>query len=102
MAISYTWSIPTVENTIATGGINTIHWRCVGVDGDYSCANYGTTSHTPDASASDFIAYADVTEANAIAWAQAALDKAAIEANIAVDIGNQKAPTSASGQPWAA
>ena len=102
MAISYTWSIPTVENTIATGGINTIHWRCVGVDGDHSSINYGTVGCTPDPSASDFIAYADVTEANCIEWAQGALDKAAIEANIAVDIGNQTTPTTTSGQPWAA
>ena len=102
MAITYTWTISTVERTIATGGINTIHWRCVGVDGDHSCSNYGTTGHTPDASAAGFIAYDSVTEANCIAWAQAALDKDSIEANIKVDVDNQKAPTSASGQPWAA
>ena len=102
MALTYTWSIPAVESSTATGGITTIHWVCTGVDGDHSCASYGTTSHTPDASASDFIAYADVTEANAIAWAQGALDKAAIEANIKVDVDNQKTPTTAIGQPWAA
>ena len=102
MAITYTWTIPTVESSTQNGGIHTIHWRCTGVDGDHSCSNYGTTSHTPDASAAGFIAYADVTEANAIAWAQGALDKDSIEANIKVDVDNQKAPTSASGQPWAA
>mgnify|MGYP003629379847 CR=1 FL=1 len=102
MAITYTWTISTVERTIATGGINTIHWRCTGVDGDHSCANYGTVGCTPDPSASDFIAYGNVTEANCIAWAQGELDKTAIEENIAVGIGNQKTPTSASGQPWSA
>jgi len=102
MAITYTWSIPAVESSTADGGITTIHWRCTGVDGDYSCASYGTFGCTPDPSDADFIAYANVTEANCISWAQGALDKAAIEANIAVDIGNQKVPTSASGQPWAA
>ena len=102
MAITYTWSIPAVESSTADGGINTIHWRCVGVDGDHSCASYGTVGCTPDPSASDFIAYGSVTEANAIAWAQGALDKDSIEANIKVDVDNQKAPTSASGQPWAA
>ena len=102
MAISYTWSIHTVESSTADGGITTIHWRCVGVDGDHSASSYGTTGHTPDASAAGFIAYADVTEANAIAWAQGALDKDSIEANIKVDVDNQKTPTTASGQPWAA
>jgi len=102
MALTYTWSIPAVESSTATGGITTIHWVCTGVDGDHSSINYGTVGCTPDPSASDFIAYANVTEANAIAWAQGALDKDSIEANIKVDVENQKAPTSASGQPWAA
>jgi|TARA_R110000824_G_scaffold377049_2_gene568235 hypothetical protein len=102
MAILYTWTIPQVERTVSDGGIQTIHWCCTGVDGDYSCRSYGTTSHTPNASAVGFIAYNSVTEANCIAWAQGALDKAAVEANIKVDVDNQKAPTTASGQPWAA
>ena len=102
MAITYTWTIPTVESSTANGGITTIHWRCTGVDGDHSCASYGTVGCTPDPSASNFIAYANVTEANCISWAQAALDKTAIEAIIKGDVDNQKAPTSASGQPWAA
>ena len=73
MAITYTWTIPTVENTIATGGINTIHWRCKAVDGDYLTSNYGSVECTPDPDASDFIAYDSVTEANCIAWAQASV-----------------------------
>lgn len=27
MAISYTWTIPTVERTLSDGGITVIHWR---------------------------------------------------------------------------
>ena len=100
MAISYTWTIPQVERTVSDGGIHTIHWRCTGVDGNFSCTNYGSTSHTSNASAVGFITYSSVTEANCIAWVQGALDKAAVEANIKVDVDNQKTPTSASGQPW--
>jgi hypothetical protein len=102
MAVTYTWTIPTVERNLSDGGITIIHWRCTGVDGDYSSSNYGTTSHTPDADAADFIAYDDVTEANCIAWAQAALDQDAIETAIADDIGVKKTPTTGSGTPWAA
>jgi hypothetical protein len=101
MAIQYTWSIPTVEHDTATGGIFCIHWRCTGVDGDHSASSYGTTSHTPDASAAGFIAYNSVTEANCIAWAQAQVDKAEVEAAIAAKIDADKNPTSASGTPWA-
>ena len=100
MAITYTWTIPTVENTIATGGIDIIHWRCSAVDGDHSASSYGTVGCTPDPDASDFIAYADVTEANCIAWAQADVGKDNTEAALADQIAVLKAPTQATGLPW--
>ena len=100
MAITYTWTIPTVENTIATGGIYAIHWRCDGVDGDHSASSYGTVGCTPDPSASDFIAYDNVTEANCIAWVQAVEGKDDTEAGLAAQIAVLKAPTTAAGVPW--
>ena len=102
MAITYTWTIPNVERNLSDGGITIIHWRCTGVDGDNSASSYGTTGHTPDASASDFIAYDSVTEANCIAWAQADVGKDDTEAAIAAKIEADKNPTTGSGQPWAA
>ena len=102
MAVTHTWTVETVERNLSDGGITVIHWRCTGVDGDHSASNYGTTGHTPNASDSGFIAYDSVTEANCIAWAQAALDKAAIESEIADNIAIQKTPTTGSGTPWAA
>ena len=108
MAITYTWTIPTVENTIATGGIDIIHWRCsasetVGTGDDavkHSTSSYGTVGCTPDPDASDFIAYDGVTEANCIAWAQAALGKDDTEAALAAQIAVLKAPTQSTGVPW--
>lgn len=100
MAVTYTWSIPTVNRTISTGGISTIHWRCVGVDGDHQASSYGSTGHSPDSTDSDFIAYDSVTEANCIGWAQAQLDKTAIETNIAAQIAEMKTPTKGNGKPW--
>jgi len=100
MAITYTWTIATVERTIATGGINTIHWRCSAVDGDHSANGYGTVGCTPDPDASDFIAYDSVTEANCIAWAQADVGKDYTEAALAAQIAVLKAPTQATGVPW--
>jgi len=102
MAVTYTWSIPTVERNLSDGGITVIHWRCTGVDGDYSASSYGTTSHTPDADADGFIAYDSVTEANCIAWAQAQVGQEDVEAAIAAKIEADKNPTSAAGVPWAA
>ena len=100
MAITYTWTIPTVQRTIATGGIDVIHWRCDAVDGDHSANIYSTVSCTPDPSASDFIAYDSVTEANCIAWVQADVSKDDTEAALAVKIAVLKAPTQATGVPW--
>ena len=100
MAVTYTWSVPNTERNIADGGITVIHWRCTGVDGDYTASSYGTTSHTPDADAADFVAYDSVTEAQAIGWAQAALDQSAIETAISDDITAQKTPTTGDGVPW--
>jgi len=108
MAITYTWTISTVERTIASGGIDTIHCRCnasetVGTGDDavtYTESYYGTVGCTPDPSASDFIAYNSVTEANCIAWAQADVGKDDTEAALAAQIAVLKAPTQATGVPW--
>ena len=102
MAVEYTWSVPMTERNLADGGITVIHWRCDGVDGDYTASSYGTTSHTPDADADGFIAYDSVTEANCIAWAQAEANQADVEAAIADKIAAEQNPTSAAGVPWAA
>ena len=100
MAVTYTWSVANTERNLSDGGITVIHWRCTGVDGDYSASQYGTTSHTYDADAADFVAYDSVTEAQAVSWAQAALDQSAIETAISDDITAQKTPTTGDGVPW--
>ena len=98
---TYTWTIPTCEHDIATGGINVVHWRCTGVDGDYSASSYGTVGLTPDPSAAGFVAYADVTEAQAQAWVWASVSQEDTEAAIAAQIDTLINPTEASGTPWA-
>ena len=102
MAVTYTWTIPTCEHDIASGGINVIHWRCTGVDGDNSASSYGTVGLTPDPSSPDFVAYADVTEAMAQGWVWDSVSQADTEAAIADKIDAMANPTEASGTPWAA
>jgi hypothetical protein len=102
MAVTYTWTIPTCEHDIASGGINVIHWRCTGVDGDNSASSYGTVGLTPDPSSPDFVAYADVTEAMAQGWVWDSVSQADTEAAIADKINAMANPTEASGTPWAA
>ena len=100
MAITYTWTISTVDRTIATGGIDCIHWRCSAVDGDHSTSVYGTVACTPDQSASDFIAYDSVSEANCIAWVQADVGKDDTESGLAAQLATLKTPITGSGTPW--
>ena len=112
MAITYTWSVANTERNLSDGGITVIHWRCTGSEtvgsGDdavtYTASNYGTTSHTPDADADDFIAYdtdaGTPDEATCIGWVQAALDQSAIETAISDEITAQKTPTTGDGVPW--
>ena len=84
-----TWTIATLErNTDSDQGVIVAHWRVtetetVGTGDDavtYTASSYGTCGFTPDPSASDYIAYADLTEADVIGWVQADVDQTGIEA----------------------
>jgi len=95
-----TWTISTLERELSDGGVIVAHWRATAVDGDFSASSYGTCGFTPDPSASGFIAYDSLTEADVIGWVQAELDQDAIEASLAAKIEADKNPTQAAGVPW--
>jgi len=104
MAIAYHWQIFTCEHDIATGGINAIIWRCTASETvgeiDYKAIEDGSIFLTPDPSAADFVAYADVTEAMAQGWVWDQINQADTEAALATDIDAQQNPVTASGNPW--
>ena len=95
-----TWTISTLERELSDGGVIVAHWRATAVDGDFSASSYGTVGFTPDPSASGFIAYDSLTEADVIGWVQAEVDQDAIEASLAAKIEADKNPTQAAGVPW--
>ena len=99
-----TWTIANLERNISDGGVTVAHWRVtesetVGED-TFTASSYGTCGFTPDASASDFVAYADLTESTVLGWVPADVDKDATEAALTANIAEQKTPTSADGMPW--
>ncbi len=103
-----TWTISTMERHIGgdnDGGVIVAHWRVndeetVG-DDTFSARAYGTCSFTPDASADDYVPYADLTEEMVLGWCwDADVDKDAIEASLTANIEEQKAPTTETGVPW--
>ena len=95
-----TWTIANLERNVADGGVTVAHWRVTEVDGDYSASAYGTCGFTPDADASDFVAYDSLTEATVLGWVHAEVDQDATEAALIANIAEQKTPTSADGMPW--
>jgi hypothetical protein len=105
---TFNWTISTLERNTADGGVIIAHWRVteeetVGTGDDavtYTASSYGTCGFIPDPSASDYIAYADLTEADVIGWVQAELDQDAIEASLTANIAEQKNPVTADGVPW--
>ena len=103
-----TWTISTLERNTADGGVTVAHWRVteeetVGTGDDavtYSASSYGTVGFTPDASADDFVPYADLTESVVLGWVWDSMDKDAVEASLTAKIEEQKAPTTETGVPW--
>lgn len=96
-----TWTIPLTEYTNDSDkGIVTCHWRVTAVDGDYTASAYGTCGFSPDPTAPDFVPYADLTEADVLAWVWDSVDKDTIEASLTAKIDEQKAPTTEAGVPW--
>tara|TARA_R110001632_G_scaffold41960_2_gene105856 strand:+ start:255 stop:587 length:333 start_codon:yes stop_codon:yes gene_type:complete len=106
-----TYSISQTDFVLSEDGltnvINVIHWRLNAeqTEGDdtFYASSYGTQSVTFDPD--NFTDYSDVTEANCIAWVQAAMGEeqvTALETGLQANIDLQINPTNGSGTPWAA
>tara|TARA_Y100000401_G_scaffold41380_1_gene31453 strand:+ start:254 stop:580 length:327 start_codon:yes stop_codon:yes gene_type:complete len=108
MADTYTWSIATLDRTIATGFVDTVHWnvsasRPNGDEDAYSAYNYGSVGLEGSAGESGFIDYDDLTETTCIGWVKDSLGDEAIaatEAALSALLDAQQTPTKAEGVPW--
>ena len=101
------WQIDRAEYLVASGDrsnvITTVHWRVTKTVGEHSAGSYGSIGL--GAPGDTFIAWADVTEANVLAWVQAALGEervTAMEASLDAQIAEHATPTTGSGVPWSA
>ena len=114
MTSSVTWSINDMKRNTADGGVFEVRWSATATDDtetDCSAVEAGKYICTPDASASDFVAYDDLTESTVLDWVYDSLiegeetsdeAKARIEADRAAKVQKQidAAATTASGTPW--
>ena len=111
MAITFTWSVNDMHKVTATGAVYKVEWSCSGTDEDTSVSHSRSGSYlhtnddgvqaTPDHTAAGFIAYASLTEANALGWVKAGGVQAHNEGLITNNINNKIAATEIStGMPW--
>ena len=111
MAISTTWSVSNMTRNEADGGVVTVYWSCVASDGTYSATEGGKLRLTPDASADDFVAYADLTEATVLGWVYDSLvegEETATEAKTRIETDRtakvqgqiDRAAAQSEGMPW--
>ena len=101
---TFNWTISTLEYDLTeNNSVITAHWRCTATDetGEFSAGSYGTCGFSANPDASDFVQYADLTEALVLRWCYAdRVDRDAIEASLQANIDLQMAPVQASGVPW--
>ena len=114
MAITTTWNVSDMTHKDSDGGVFLVYWSLTAQsDGtpSYSAQEGGKLRCTADPSASDYIAYADLTEADVLGWVYSSLivddetaaeAKARIEAERTAKVQKQidAAATTATGVPW--
>jgi len=87
-----------LDRTTAGNIVTTIHWTASKQDGEISASSYGTVG----VEAGDtVIPFADLTEEVVKTWLDEKLELVELENNLDAQIASQKAPTVASGLPWA-
>jgi len=115
MAQTTTWKILDMKRASDTGAVDTVYWECRVQDdtnADCTAVEGGKLRLEPDATASDFVPYADLTEAAVLGWVYNSLiegeetadeAKARIEANRQGKVTAQVArkTAEATGTPWA-
>jgi len=98
----FTWKIAQLERETEDGFVFTSHYTVDANDGTYSAGAYGSVGfQRPE----NLIPFADLTEEEVIGWTQEAIggdEKVAeIEAALQGQLDEQRAPSRASGVPWA-
>ena len=113
MAITNTWSVSNMVHQDSDGGVITVYWSMVAQNdsGPESATEGGKLRLTPDPSSPDYIAYADLTEADVLGWVYNSLiegDETATEAKERVEADRtakvqgqiDRAASQSDGVPW--
>jgi uncharacterized lipoprotein YmbA len=110
MSTTYTWKIDYMDTKPQQDGLENVvvscRWSLSGTDGEQIKSNFGYT-HFEAPQTGDFTAYADLTEAQVLAWVWAAPSEnggvVQADAETAVEAAIEAArtpPTVVLGNPW--
>ena len=97
-----TFKITQTDYNTADKFIFCVHWNASQVDGDFTASTYSTVSFTKE-DGINYVPYAELTEAAVVEWVKGSLGAdgvAAVDAALAANIAEQKAPKVATGTPW--
>lgn len=101
---TFTWTVNTLERTVADGVVSAVHYSVIANDGIHSASAYSSIGLDAPAEGDDVIPYADLTADTCVGWAQEKLggaEKVAeIEAALQAQIDEQRTPAKGSGTPW--
>jgi hypothetical protein len=104
MTTTTVWNIAQLERHTADGIVMTVHYTVNANDGTYSSSAYGSIGlEQPDPD--EIIPYASLTPEIVIGWVKERLGGAEkveeIEAALQAQLDQQRAPSTATGLPWA-
>lgn len=92
------WNVSQTDRYLDSGFVYCAHWQATATDGDYSASVISTCSWSEGTAT---IPYASLTKETVLGWIWAnGVDKDAVEASLAAQIAEQKAPVKATGVPW--
>jgi len=97
-----TWKISNTDRNTADGFIFCVHWNASQTEGDFTASTYATVSFTKE-DGINYVPHSDLTEAAVVEWVKGSLGAdgvAAVDAALAANIAEQKAPKVATGKPW--
>lgn len=107
MTATFVWAVTQMDCYPHAEGetdvVFTVHWNCLGTDGEYSGYVYGTQAVTYTAGA-PYTPYADLTQDQVLGWIwSSGVDEDATEAAVQQQIDNQiNPPVVTPPLPWAA
>ncbi len=95
MAITYTWSVDSMDVTKSIGGkadvVTSVHWRYIATENEHVSSVYGQVMLGE--AGDDFIAFQDVTRDQVLTWTKAAIftgeDEAPTEEGLTAALENQ-------------